>query len=226
MLCIGHRGAMGYEPENTLLSVEKALALGTSWIEVDVYVVEGRLIVFHDQRLERTTNGKGYVVEQTFRYLRSLDAGKGQKIPTLNEVFDLVERRAGINVELKGYETVEPVTRLIKDYISNGWSYEQILVSSFKHHKLKKMTDLEPRIRIGALLGGIPLHYAAFAEELGAFSVHLAHDFITNEFVEDAHRRGLKVFVFTVNHPDDIIKMCDLGVDGVFTNYPDRVISV
>ncbi|HQH27580.1 MAG TPA: glycerophosphodiester phosphodiesterase family protein, partial [Oligoflexia bacterium] len=96
MLSIGHRGAMGHEPENTLRSVAKALTLGADWIEVDVYNAQDKLVVIHDDRLERTTDGTGRVVGQTLDYLRSLDAGKGEKIPFLEEVFAVVDHRAGI----------------------------------------------------------------------------------------------------------------------------------
>ena len=81
MLCIGHRGAMGYAPENTLKSLKKALELGASWVEGDVHYVDNNLIVMHDETLERTTNGKGYLADKTFSYLRSLDAGEGEKVP-------------------------------------------------------------------------------------------------------------------------------------------------
>ena len=95
MLCIGHRGAMGYAPENTLKSIEKALELKTPWVEVDVFYVDDHLVVIHDDRLERTTNGTGYVFDKTFAYLRTLDAGGGQQIPTLEEVLELAPRVAG-----------------------------------------------------------------------------------------------------------------------------------
>jgi glycerophosphoryl diester phosphodiesterase len=224
LICFGHRGAAGHAPENTLPSVKKALELGADWIEIDAYLVEGELIVFHDDRLERTTNGAGYLTEKSLEYLRSLDAGNGEKIPLLREVFDLVNRRAGINIELKGPETAGPVAKLIENYVKNlGWRYEEILVSSFNHHELRKIKELQPSIRTGALIVALPLDYAAFAEELGAYSVHPGMEFINREFVNDAHRRNLKVFVFTVNHPDDLRKMKALGVDGVFTDYPEIV---
>jgi glycerophosphoryl diester phosphodiesterase len=225
MLCIGHRGAMGHAPENTLLSMEKALELGVPWIELDVYEVEGRLIVIHDDTLERTTNGAGYVPDQTFEYLRSLDAGKGQKIPTLDEVFDLVQQRAGINIELKGPDTAEPVALFIDKHRLRGWTDEEILVSSFHHRELRKIKGLDNQIRIGLLISKIPDKYAALAEEMGAFSVHVSLKHIKRAFVQDAHRRGLKVYVYTVNQPDDIERMRSLGVDGVFTNYPERVMK-
>ncbi|MBW2492594.1 MAG: glycerophosphodiester phosphodiesterase, partial [Deltaproteobacteria bacterium] len=90
MLCIGHRGAMGHAPENTLYSIGKALELGSPCLEMDVYNVDGHLVVFHDHRLERTTNGTGYLLDQKFDDLRKLDAGNGEKIPTLEEAFEMI----------------------------------------------------------------------------------------------------------------------------------------
>jgi glycerophosphoryl diester phosphodiesterase len=223
LLCFGHRGAMGHAPENTLLSVERALALGADWVEVDVHWVDDRLVVFHDDRLERTTDGVGYLGEQSFEYLRSLDAGAGQRIPTLEEVFDTVAGRIGINIELKGPGTAEPVVRLSEERIRAGWGVERILISSFNHRQLQRVRALNAGLRTGALLVGLPVDNAAFASALGCYSVHLSVEFIDRVFVEDAHDRGLKVFVFTVNAPWDIDRMVELGVDGVFTNYPERV---
>ena len=225
MLCIAHRGAMGHAPENTLLSMERALELGVPWVELDVYEVEGHLIVIHDKKLERTTNGVGYVMDQTFEYLRSLDAGKGQKIPTLDEVFELVQRRAGINIELKGPDTAGPVATFIERYRLKGWTDEEILVSSFRHRELKKIKGFDSEVRIGPLIKEIPGGNAAFAEEMEAFSVHVSLKHINRAFVADAHHRGLKVYVYTVNRLDDIERMRSLGVDGVFTNYPERVMK-
>ena len=225
LLCIGHRGAMGHEPENTLLSIEKAISLGASWVEIDACFADGHLIVIHDDRLERTTDGTGYIKEKTFEYLRSLNAGKDQKIPTLEEVFATVNGRAGLNIELKGLQTTEPAISLIKEQIDQGWSYENTLVSSFNHRELLNAKRLDPNVLTGALIVGLPIDNAAFAEKLGCYSVHLCIDFIDEVFVEDAHKRGLKVFVFTVNEPEDIARMELLGVDGVFTDYPERVVK-
>lgn len=226
LLCFGHRGAAGHAPENTLAAVEKAISLGADWVEVDVYAVEGELVVIHDDRLERTTNGAGYVMEQSLEYLRSLDAGNGEKIPFLGEVFEQVNRRAGVNVELKGPETAAPVARLIDHYVKErGWRYQEFLVSSFDHHALRAIKHLQPNIRTGALSLALPLEYARFAEELGAYSVHPGMEFLNRAFVEDAHRRGLKVFVYTVNRQEDLARVAALGVDGVFTDYPELVAS-
>ena len=124
LFCFGHRGARGHEPENTLRSVRKALALGADGVEVDVYLADEQLVVIHDRTLGRTTNGSGFVTRKSFAYLRSLDAGQGEHIPTLAEVFDTVDRRALINVELKGPHTAAPVGALIDDYVrQRGWSF-------------------------------------------------------------------------------------------------------
>ena len=225
LLCIGHRGAMGHAPENTLLSFKKALELGAPCVEADVYHVDGNLVVFHDDRLERTTDGSGYLLDHDFDTLRSLDAGDGERIPTLGEVFETVDLRAGVNIELKGPDTARPVVDFVSALRKEGWRDDLILVSSFNHRELEEVRRIDPRIRLGALMVGLPVDDAAFAAALGAYSVHLSLEFIDRRFVDDAHSRGLRVFVFTVNYPDDIRRMEGLGVDGVFTNYPERVLS-
>ena len=225
LLCIGHRGAMGHRPENTLSSIEKALALGAPCVEVDVHSVEGHLVVFHDHRIEETTNGAGYLTEQSFAYLRSLDAGGGQRIPTLGEVCELVAGRACLNIELRGRGTAAPVVGQVAVLIESGWKRESLLVSSFNHRELAEVRRLDPQIRLGALIRALPVDDARFAQDLGAFSVHPALDFVDRRFVDDAHARGLRVYVYTVNHPEDIARMHALGVDGVFTDFPERVLA-
>ena len=226
LFCFGHRGARGREPENTVRSVRRALELGADGIEVDVYCVDGRLVVIHDGTLNRTTNGIGPVLEKTFTQLRSLDAGRGEKIPTLEEIFDAVNRRALINVELKGPRTAAPVVALIDEYVrSRGWRYEDFLVSSFDHALLEEAKKLRPEIRLGALFEEPSSDLAAEAERLGAWSLHVSRTLATPELVAAAHRLGLKIFVFTVNEPDQLDRLKALGVDGVFTDYPDRVVG-
>jgi len=225
LLCIGHRGAMGHEPENTLSSIRKALVLGAPCLEVDVHYVDGRLVVFHNFRLESTTNGVGYLSEQSFEYLRSLDVGGGQRIPTLDEVCEVIDSQACLNIELRGPCTATPVAELISNLIESGWDKDTILVSSFNHRELLEMKRLNQDIKLGALIRGLLVDDSKFAEALGAFSVHPALDFTDQRFVDDAHARGLKVYVHTVDHPEDIAKMHKLGVDGVFTNFPERVLE-
>lgn len=222
---IGHRGACGYEPENTLLSFKKALELNVDMIELDVYLCKtGELVVIHDDKVDRTTNGKGYITEKSFKELRQLDAGKGEKIPTLQEVLDLTNKKAKVNIELKGEGTAKPVSKVIEKYVKEkGWSYDDFLVSSFNHYELLKFSKLSPNIKIGVLIKGTPIGFAEFAEKVNAYSVHLSLEFINKEFVEDAHKRGMKVFVWTVNDTDEMQRMKELGIDGVFSKFPDRI---
>jgi glycerophosphoryl diester phosphodiesterase len=216
---------MGHAPENTLLSFRKAIELGANCVEGDAYYVDGRLWVIHDDRLERTTDGAGYLSDHDFDYLRSLDAGEGERIPTLEELFEIVDLKAGVNIELKGSGTASPVVDFIAARRKQGWTDDLILVSSFNHSELKAVRRMDQKIKIGVLIAGPPVDAVAVAVGLGAYSLHLSLKFVDRTVVEDAHLRGLKVFVFTVNDPDDIHRMESLGVDGVFTNYPERVLQ-
>ena len=222
-ICIGHRGASGYEPENTLISFEKAIKLGCPWIELDVYSVAGELLVIHDDSVERTTNGKGDVMDSTLTYLRGLDAGKNQQIPTLSEVVALVDKRCAINIELKGPDTAEPVCEYLGALCTNGWQEDLFLLSSFNHRELAK-TDI--RFRRGALFDKPVADYFQRTDKLKAYSINLSIKLVEQGLVDAAHDRGLKVFVYTVNKTVDIKRMVDMGVDGVFCDYPDRVFTV
>lgn len=222
-LCIGHRGAMGYRPENTLPAFELALAMGCPWVELDVHLCEDELVVIHDDRLERTTSGKGRVSGVTFDYLRSLDAGDGAQVPTLTEVIEFIDGRAGINVELKGKGTGPAVSRLLSTCCEQSRQPGDFLLSSFVHDELR---DTDARFARGALFGrrsgGNRIRQAI---DLGAWSLNLGLEIVAPEEVAAAHAEGLRVLVYTVNEPDDIRRMLDIGVDGVFTNYPDRVFA-
>jgi glycerophosphoryl diester phosphodiesterase len=216
---------MGHAPENTLASIRAALDLGAPCIEIDVYQVDGRLVVFHDDRLERTTNGKGYLVEQSFDYLRTLDAGDGQRIPTLEEACSEIGSRAGLNIELKGPETASPVAELIARLTASGWERERFLVSSFNCRELVEIKRIDRHIKRGLLLFGQPADGIRRAVDLEAFSVHPSLEAVNRAFVTAAHASGLQVYVYTVNQPQDIMRMHRIGADGVFTNFPDRVID-
>ncbi len=196
--------------------------MGAAWIELDVFAVEKEIVVIHDNRLERTTNGSGEVTKRTLAYLRSLDAGQGEKIPFLWEVLDTVAGKAGINIELKGPDTADLVAPLIESYISrNIFHTDHFLVSSFNHRELQRFSRLAPAIRTGANISAPPLYSAKFAEGLTVYSLHVRASSVTRAFVEDAHRRGFKVFVFTINHEKELKTMQSIGIDGIFTNYPE-----
>ena len=202
-------------------SVRRALELGASGIEVDVQRIDDELIVFHDATLDRTTNGRGYVARQSFARLRALDAGFGEQIPTLREIVEAVPRGTFINIELKGRLTARPVCALVEEFVhQSGWSYADFLISSFHRRELTQISN--PQIQIGLLLARPFRLYHFTARRLRAWSVNVALRYVTNRFVEDAHQRGFKVLVYTVNDPADIERMRAFGVDGIFTDFPER----
>lgn len=227
MLIFAHRGASGTEPENTLRAIKAALDMYVDGIEIDIFEADNTLFVLHDRWLHRTTTGVGQIYQHKRDYLRSLDAGLGEKIPTLNEVLSLVNGQCVLNIELKGIENINLLLSSIDNALNNtALTVDGILLSSFNHPLLQTIHQQRPEFAIGALTASCPLDYANFAEQLNAYSVHIDIDFINQAFVDDAHQRGLKVLVYTVNELDDMKAMQNLGVDGVFTNYPTRLTSL
>ncbi|MEM7364886.1 MAG: glycerophosphodiester phosphodiesterase family protein [Pseudomonadota bacterium] len=218
MRCIGHRGAMGYEPENTLVSFQRAIDLNCDMVELDVYAVDNHLVVIHDDRVDRTTDGRGAVMSHSFDALRRLDAGKQQQIPTLGEVLDLCLGRVHVNIELKGPNTADPVSRFLnQNYVKHT---DDLLLSSFDHAELARA---DPRYQRGPLFGKAA-NYLQMVRHLDAVAVHCHHKLINQTMLDTLHAESLNVFAYTVNDPQQIADFRATGVDGVFTNYPDRVV--
>jgi len=220
LLCIGHRGAGGLEPENTLRSVRRALALGVDGIEIDVHLLDGELIVIHDSTLDRTTNGSGPLRRLSLAQLRSLDAGQGEPIPLLREVLDAVDRRALINIELKGRRTALPVVALLRHYIAHrGWSPAHFLISSFRRAELRQLRA--SGLPIGILFARSARLFRSLARSLDAVSIHVPLAHATPRLAARVHADGRKLFVYTVNRPADILRVQQMGVDAIFTDYPN-----
>ena len=223
MIIIGHRGAMGHSPENTLASINLALEMGSDSIEIDVYAVEGELVVIHDDAVDRTTNGTGEVSDHTLEQLRSLDAGDGQQIPLLSEVFATIGRRATLNIELKGPNTAAPVIAYLDNHLPADWTPDDILISSFDHEQLREAKRLNPIYKRAPLYwSNRPIDFDFVLNDLEAVGINLYLPTVTQEIVDEAHKHNLTVLVYTVNTPEDIARMRAFGVDGIFTNYPDR----
>ena len=146
-------------------------------------------------------------------------------MPLSSETIELVNRKVPINIELKGRGTANPVANMLNKYVKGSWGDSDFLVSSFNHAELAEFIMLMPAIRSGAQIVGIPTDYAAFAEKIGAYSVNPSVEFINEEFINDAHSRNLKVFVFTVNDDSEVRRMQSMRVDAIFTNYPDKARS-
>jgi glycerophosphoryl diester phosphodiesterase len=223
MKVFAHRGASGNFPENTESAILEALKVGVDVIEVDIQSSIDDYMVIHDSWLDRTTSGKGRVSNFTAHELSKLDAGNGEKIPTLQQLFDWNNNKSLLNIELKHtFELERFVAQLEKNIEANKISKANILVSSFDHHQLQWLKSKLPWLKIGALTSSIPIDYAKFASDLNAYSVHADKTFINKAFADDAKKRGLKIYAYTVDREQDIALMLEYGIDGIFTNYPAR----
>ena len=223
MKVFAHRGASGDFPENTKSAILEALKVGVDGIEVDIQSSFDDYMVIHDSWLDRTTSGKGRVSNFTAHELSKLDAGNGEKIPTLQQLFDWNNNKSLLNIELKHTFALERfVAQLEQNIEAKKISKNNILVSSFDHHQLQWLKNKLPWLKIGALTSSIPINYAKFASDLNAYSVHADKTFINKAFAEDAKKRGLKIYAYTVDREEDIALMLEYGIDGIFTNYPAR----
>ncbi|RZQ53054.1 glycerophosphodiester phosphodiesterase [Pseudoalteromonas phenolica] len=221
MQIFAHRGASGNYPENTASAINAALQAQVDGIELDVQSCADNFVIIHDSWLDRTTNGNGRVVDTPFSEIARLDAGNGQHVLNLQQVLELIGSQTQINLELKHTFGLDKLVQTLEQNVAEGIiEREQLLLSSFDHHQLKWLKQNLPWVKIGALTASIPLNYAYFAENLHAYSVHLDKNFINHEFVADAKQRGLKVMTYTVDKQQEIEEMQNLGVDGIFSNYP------
>ena len=225
ILKIGHRGAKGYEPENTLISFEKAIEMGADGIELDVHLsLDGHLVVIHDETIDRTTNGKGVVNQLTLAELKSFRINEKFEIPTLEEVLDLVDQRCFVNIELKNQDTAEKVVQLIEHYISDKkWKNSDFIVSSFDWNALQQVRFLNDAIRIGVLTETDLDLAISFARFMKAEALHPDFQLLANVYAAKIQEKGILVFPWTVNEIDDIQKMKSFKVDGIITDFLDRV---
>ena len=225
MLVIGHRGAAGHAPENTLLSVRRAVELGVDGVEVDVRLVNGELFLLHDETLARTTGAKGRIYDWQAAALRTLDAGDGEQIPFLREVLAHLPPHLTLHAEMKGREGIgEALAGFLKRGAAGAMdAAARTVVSCFDPDPLRALRRLEPRARIGLLFADLPADLDALVEALGPESLHLSVEGATREAVARAHALGLKVLVFTVNDAQDLKSVLAAGADGVFTDYPGRI---
>ncbi len=221
---IGHRGAKGHLTENTLESINLALGMGIDGIEIDVHLcASGELVVFHDFTLDRLSNGFGEITAQTYDQLQELTLKGGYKIPLLTEVLDLIEGKCSINIELKGLHTAKPTCAIISKYIDKGWEYSSILVSSFQENELLEVKKINANILIAVLSKASVEEAIEWGKILNATAIHPSLGIITRQSVKDAHSQGFNVNVWTVNEPEDIARMIEFGVDGIISDFPDRL---
>jgi glycerophosphoryl diester phosphodiesterase len=220
MIRIGHRGAAGHAPENTIAAIEKGIALGCDYVEIDVQLTaDHQAVVMHDKRVDRTTNGRGRVSELPLQEIRKLNAG-GERVPLLSEVLDAASGRVGLMIEM-----IAPgIAPEVVGAVQAGGFASPVLYASFLHAELLAVRTLAPASHTLALLEGIPVSGAKFAREAAATHVGLGFDSVTPSFVDALHDSGLTVFVYTLDDVRDIELAHLLGVDGIISDYPDRII--
>ena len=228
--CIAHRGGPLVDnkplPENSLAAIARALDLGVYAIEIDIYQVEGELLVTHDRRLGKVVSGQGIITELPLAYLREQRLQNGEPLPSLQQVLALVGDRALLNIEIKGADCVPVLAKTLTAFCrDHQHSYEQYLISSFDHQQLYQCLQVLPQVRRGVLIEGIPLDFAKCCDALHAYSFNTHLSFLSPALVNDARNRGLQNWVYTANHADDWAWLQRLGVDAVFTDKPDALLA-
>ena len=224
-LVIGHRGAMGHETENTMASIQKALDLKVDMIEIDVFrISSGEVAVFHDQYVDRLANGGGNIEEYNFFELRKLILDGNHRIPILQDVLKLIDNKVRLNIELKGDNTADAVNHIVSFYVKErGWSMDNFLISSFKWEELRKTRKLNKDIPIAILTEENPLDAIPIAKELNAEAINPDFEKLDLEVATKIKEAGFKIYTWTVNEPSDIELAKSWSVDGIITNYPERV---
>ena len=217
MFVIGHRGARAVEPENTLRAIRAGMKCA-GYVEVDVRLSRDRVpVILHDAGLERTTNGAGHVGDFGLSDLRKLDAGKGERIPTLEEVCREVRGRCGLVVELKEPGSEEEVSAVLRNS-----GLEDIWVVSFHPACIRAMDVLSPGVRSGFIFSQTTPGPVLTARELGCQAILPKFVLVTTGLVRTSHASGLKVITWTLNSPSDFMKAREFGVDGFATDDPCR----
>jgi len=226
MTIIAHRGASRKEPENTLRAFRRAIELGGKWIECDVRVTRDRVpVVIHDATVNRTTNGKGHVSRMTNNELRVLEAGKGERVPTLKETLQFAQKN-GIQLvlEIKDPSALEPTLDLVQAYSHTPL---QLIISSFSPSVLRRAKTLAPHLPTAVITTGILVgknSWVSLARQASASVVCVHARMVSKPRLDAAHRAGLKVFAWTVNSLKYVQRLEQFGIDGIFTNYPELLV--
>ncbi|MFT7350991.1 MAG: glycerophosphoryl diester phosphodiesterase [Flavobacterium sp.] len=219
MLKIGHRGAKGYVAENTLASFEYAIKLDCDAIELDIQLSKDAIpVVIHDDTTDRTTSVKGKVFDFTFNALSKLG------ISSLEEILTFVDKKCVVNIEIKNTKATNAVVRIVSDFMKNkNWNNNLFQISSFDFDVLRKVKSLNPEILIGVLTEDSFADALQFAIEIKAYSINPYFKLLNSDVVNSIKKNEFKIFPFTVNLPEDITFVKNLLVDGIISDFPDRI---
>lgn len=233
----GHRGFSGKYPENTMLSFRKAVEIGCDGIELDVHLTkDNKLVIIHDETIDRTSNGTGFVKDYTYDELCKFDfygnfKGKYefQRIPTLREYFDLVKDVDGFmtNIELKtGIFEYPGIEKAVIDLIREYGLEKRIILSSFNHFTIMRCREIAPEIKTGFLIESWVIGMGEYTKSHDVECVHPIFRNLTQEHFDEMKNAGREINTWTVNEYEDIKRLADMGTDGLIGNYPDRMIEL
>ena len=227
VLRIGHRGSKGYVAENTLESINNAISLGVNGIEIDIFkCLSGELVLSHENNLKRLTGKSGQLEKLTLNDLKDfLVAGK-YKIPTLNDVLIKIESPLFVNIELKGSDTAGATSKIVADFSrKTSWTLDHFIVSSFNWNELEKFRSIDNNTPVGVLVNkSISINEAIeFGKKINAQAIHPHYQLLDEITVKKIKNNGFKTYTWTVNNADDINFMKKIKVDGIISDYPDRI---
>jgi len=226
-LSIGHRGAKGYIAENTYESISKAIELGVDGIEIDVFkCASGELVLFHDKNLKELTGESGLIENLTIEELEQFLVLGKYKIPKLTDVLTRIEKPLFVNIELKGLNTAQATSKIIADISrSTSWSLEHFIVSSFNWDELELFRSIDKNTSVGVLVSkSMSINEAIeFGKKINAQAIHPNFKLLNDKAVKKIKNNGFKIYTWTVNNEDDINFMKKLKVDGIISDYPDRI---
>ncbi len=231
---IAHRGASGHAPENTFAAFERAIALGAEFIETDLHLTrDAQFVAIHDSALERTTNGRGAVRDFTLAELRQLDAGlwydreyMGEHIPTLEEILEFARKHDVVfYLELK-YEAAWGMHHALVGALRSPEDAARTIVISFDAGTIESLRRLDASIMIGLLVQDNDTDLVKKSLDVGARQICPRAAIVTPKLIEEAHHADLRVATWTVNQPEEMRAVIDAGVDGIMTDFPDRLRTI
>jgi len=225
MYRIGHRGAGGHAVENTAAAIRKALEMHLNMIELDVrQCATGELVICHDRSINRITNGIGLISKLALSKIKSHQTIDGQKILTLDEALEIVDGRCLINLHLKTADATDLILSTIEKAIkSKKWSVRHFILASFNIKQLIKIKKINPKIRIGLLCLRNTVNVARRAKKLNLYSLHIYRRLMKKRGLETWRKRGIKIFAWTVNNERGINRAKKLKIDGIISDFPDRI---
>ena len=227
ILRIGHRGSKGYVAENTLESINHAILLGVDGIEIDVFkCLSGELVLSHENNLKRLTGKSGQLEKLTLGELKKFLVVGKYKIPTLSDVLKTIETPLFVNIELKGLNTAQATSKIITNLSkSTSWRLENFIISSFNWNELEQFRSIDKNTPVGVLLSNsMSINEAIeFGKKINAQAIHPNFKLLNEKTVKKIKNNGFKIYTWTVNSKDDINYMKKFKVDGIISDFPDKI---